>query len=178
MNEVTAAALMLRASGYAVVPQLGKSAYTPGWNKQELDEHTLCAETSKQGINIAVVTGLSRVGDGQRLMVLDLDVRGGAEWKKDAYGATRAIVGTANPTTKTGGGGAHWFYAVPESRLPPENRLVLAQGPTEEIDGKSRPVWTIELLANGHACTVPPSVHSSGQRYQWINGGPACGARA
>lgn len=171
MNSVLIEALKLRELGYAVVPQIGKSAYLPGWNKRALDESVIRVETSKPGVNLAVVTGLSSPVEGHRLVVIDCDIRGGAQFKREAYAAIQMILGDLNPTTRTGGGGAHWYLAVPETRLPLENRIVLAEGPQLEVDGKPRAAWTIELLANGHACTVPPSVHPSGKPYAWVNGG-------
>jgi hypothetical protein len=41
----------------------------------------------------------------------------------------------------------------------------------DKVDNK--PVWTIELLSGGHAVTLPPSIHPSGQPYEWVNGGLA-----
>jgi hypothetical protein len=46
----------------------------------------------------------------------------------------------------------------------------LRQSP-DKLDGK--PAWTIELLSGGHAVTLPPSIHPSGQPYEWVNGGLA-----
>ena len=37
----------------------------------------------------------------------------------------------------------------------------------------NNPAWKIELLSGGHAVTLPPSIHPSGQPYEWVNGGLA-----
>ena len=73
------------------------------------------------------------------------------------------------PLVITGGGGRHFYFHFPEDRLPTRQATVLQQS-TEMLNGK--PAWTLELLAAGHACTLPPSIHpETGKPYGWVNGG-------
>jgi hypothetical protein len=74
------------------------------------------------------------------------------------------------PTVKTGGGGAHLYLRCPPDKLPSNQSIILRQSP-DKVDDK--PVWTIELLSGGHAVTLPPSIHPSGQPYEGVNGGLA-----
>jgi Protein of unknown function (DUF3987)/Bifunctional DNA primase/polymerase, N-terminal len=71
------------------------------------------------------------------------------------------------PTVKTGGGGAHLYLRCPPDNLPLEQSIVLKQS-QDKVDDK--PAWTIELLSGGDAVTLPPSIHPSGQPYEWVNG--------
>jgi hypothetical protein len=109
--------------------------------------------------------------DGWPVVVLDADIRGDDPAHRDAAReAWRELVGDRKPTVKTGGGGAHLYPRCPPDNLPSEQSIVLRQSP-DKVDDK--PAWTIELLAGGHAVTLPPSIHPSGQPYEWVNGGLA-----
>jgi hypothetical protein len=102
-------------------------------------------------------------------VVLDVDIRSnGPEHRKATREAWRELVGDANPTVKTGGGGAHLYLRCPPDKLPPEQSIVLRQS-RHRVDNK--PAWTIELLSGGHGVTLPPSIHPSGKPYEWVNGG-------
>jgi bifunctional DNA primase/polymerase-like protein len=78
----------------------------------------------------------------------------------------RTVRQRAKPAVKTGGGGAHLYLRCPPDKLPSDPSVVLRQSP-DKVDDK--PVWTIELLSGGHAVTLPPSIHLSGQPYEWVN---------
>jgi len=102
--------------------------------------------------------------------VLDMDFRSEdpAHWGA-AWQAWRELVGDLMPTVKTGGGGAHLYLRCPREQLPDEQSIMLRR--SEEKVG-NKPAWTIELLSNGHAVTLPPSIHpSTKQPYEWVNGG-------
>jgi len=92
--------------------------------------------------NIGIAAGKSG------LVVLDADTyKTGGEWDR-AWGET--------VTSLTGGGGEH---------------LVFAHPPGEPLGGSSRglPKW-VDVRAHGGQFVAPPSVHPSGNRYQWEEG--------
>src|SRR5215471_2152582 len=149
-------ALELESRGLAVVFQKGRKAFQPGWNKERKSADSIKADY-RDGYNLGVVTGLSQI-DGKKLCIVDLDIRSKEPAHiQAAWTALQSILGKSNPTTKTGGGGAHWWVWVSAEGFPGENKLVLAQ--SQEKGEEDKLAWTIELLTNGHACTVPPSVH-------------------
>ncbi len=62
----------------------------------------------------------------------------------------------------------HLYFRCPPERLPPQQAIVLRQSDTMIVN---KPAWTIDLLSGKHAVTLPPSIHPSGEPYEWINGG-------
>jgi hypothetical protein len=96
--------------------------------------------------NLAVVTG-----SASGVAVLDVDPRGGGD---EALAHLERRWGALPRTveTRSGGGGRHVWFATAE-RLP---SAVLATG--------------LELKAERSTVIVPPSVHASGGRYEWLPG--------
>lgn len=98
--------------------------------------------------NIGIVTG-SISG----LVVLDVDVgQGGdkslAQWEQQ-YGLLPRTVEVVS-----GGGGRHLYFKHPGATL--HNRVGLASG--------------IDLRGDGGCIVAPPSIHPSGNVYQWLKG--------
>jgi hypothetical protein len=93
--------------------------------------------------NIGIAAGKSG------LVVLDADTYkdGGGQWAHE-WGETI--------TSLTGGGGEHLVYAHPSG---------------DPLGGSSRglPKW-VDVRAHGGQFVAPPSVHPSGNRYQWEEG--------
>jgi len=79
------------------------------------------------------------------LVVLDIDPRNGG---RDTV-AELGIRAAQTVTSITGGGGEHWYFR--------DNRTMRSQtlGPG------------LEVLAEGKIAVLPPSLHVTGQRYQW-----------
>lgn len=168
---VLAEALKLHAAGFAPVLQRGKQAFQRDWNKKRQTPEQLRGDF-RPGMNVAVITGeLSQTG-GKCLVVVDVDLRSRDEaHKRDAWAKVQELAPGAKITTRTGGGGAHAWFWIPLDRLPKIDKLLLAKGPEiQSPENKTKPAWAIEALLNGHACTVPPSIHPSGKPYQWANG--------
>ena len=97
--------------------------------------------------NIGVVTGTI-----SGLVVLDIDPRNGGD---DELSALEHRHGALPPTpeVRTGGGGVHLYFSSPEH---PIATTILGPG--------------IDLKADGGLVVVPPSVHASGNRYEWEPG--------
>lgn len=98
--------------------------------------------------NIGIVTG--RVSG---LAVLDVDPRSGGD---RALGALEAVHGALPPTVEslTGGGGRHYWFALPDG-------LGVPSGPLRA---------GLDLKAEGGMAIAPPSRHVSGRRYRWLSG--------
>jgi putative DNA primase/helicase len=96
--------------------------------------------------NVAIATGAG-------LVVLDHDPRSGGD---DGLATLRAEHGDlpATPTVRTGSGGTHWYFAHRGGRVG--NRAGLYPG--------------IDVRADGGFVVAPPSVHRSGNRYEWMRG--------
>jgi hypothetical protein len=103
-------------------------------------------------------------------VVLDVDIRSNdPEHLVGLEPALKGLIANIGPIVITGGGGRHYYFLCTENCLPTRQETVLRQS-TERVNGKL--AWTIELLAAGHACTLPPSIHpETGKPYAWVNGG-------
>lgn len=168
-SPILEGALSAQAAGLAVHYQRGKRAFEQGWSTQPPKTAEELQRDYRDGCNIGFRTGEWSTIDGLPIVVLDADIRSdNPEHREAARCAWRELVGDLAPTVKTGGGGAHLYLRCPPDHLPSEQSIVLRRS-HESVDGK--PAWTIELLAGGHAVTLPPSVHPSGESYQWVNGG-------
>ena len=100
--------------------------------------------------NVGIVTGAV-----SGLVVLDVDPRHGG------HESLRALEREHGPLPRTlevvtGGGGRHVYFAHPGATV--HNRVAIAPG--------------IDLRGDGGCVVAPPSVHPSGNRYQWL---PGCG---
>lgn len=108
--------------------------------------------------SIAAVCG--KVSGG--LLVIDFDVPGFYEEWADAAGELAQDL----PVQRTGGGGYQVFFRCPE----PGGNQKLAFSPKEEaVAGRE---IAIETRGEGGYVVVPPSLHPSGNYYQWISHGP------
>jgi hypothetical protein len=170
-STILESALSAQAAGFAVHYQRGKRAFEPGWSTSPPKTAEELRRDYRDGYNIGFRTGEWSKLDGWPVVVLDADIRSDKPAHREAAReAWRELVGDIEPTVKTGGGGAHLYLRCPPNGLPSEQSIVLRES---AIKVGNKPVWTIELLSGGHAVTLPPSIHPSGQPYQWVNGGLA-----
>jgi len=170
-SAILEGALLAQAAGFAVHYQRGKRAFEPRWSILPPKMAEELRRDYRDGYNIGFRTGEWSKLDGWPVVVLDADIRGDdPAHRKAAREAWRELVGDMKPTVKTGGGGAHLYLRCPPDKLPSDQSIALMQSP-DKVDDK--PAWTIELLSGGHAVTLPPSIHPSGQPYEWVNGGLA-----
>jgi hypothetical protein len=156
--------------GLSVHFQKGKIAFESGWSSGPAKTAEQLQGDYRPGWNIGFQTGpRSRIG-GRPVVVLDVDIR--SNDPKHLVGlqpALKGLIGNIQPVVITGNGGQHFYFLCAEDRLPTRQATVLRLS-TEMVNGKA--VWTIELLAAGHACTLPPSIHpQTGKPYAWVNGG-------
>lgn len=90
-----------------------------------------------------------------KLLVIDIDPRNGGD---DGWERYCADYGAPPPTliASTGGGGKHYYFITPDEWRP--NLPALNKNLAPGVDFK----WNGFVVA-------PPSLHRSGQKYQWIN---------
>ena len=139
--------------GWSVIPiRRGDKRPLVRW---EHFQHTRVENTMALGwfrtwpdAGIGVVTGAI-----SGIVVVDLDVRHGGDVSFESLERKHGSV----PRTvecRTGGGGRHLYFAHPGGLI--RNRVALAPG--------------VDLRGDGGYVVAPPSLHSSGVRYEWIDG--------
>ncbi len=97
--------------------------------------------------NIGIATG-----SASNVIVLDVDPRNGG--LREFVDLTKRLGPLPRTlTSETGGGGRHYYFRLPAGW---GKKKVLAPG--------------VDLLADGSYAVAPPSRHSSGKRYRWLDG--------
>ncbi len=126
----------------------GKHPRIREWQKLASTDETVIRKWWKAWptANVCIATGRM-----SGLVVIDVDPRhGGDESLIQLTGVDPTFAET--PTSRTGGGGCHFFFAYPGRRTV--NRVNLLPG--------------IDLRGDGGFVVVPPSLHVSGKEYSWI----------
>ena len=96
-------------------------------------------------------------GDAHDLLVIDIDPRNGGDVTWATLCGEHGIVQTIR--VRTGGGGEHLYFKAPKTPIKSRGN---ALGPG------------VDISSNGHYVVAPPSVHASGQRYEFAQfAGPA-----
>jgi Protein of unknown function (DUF3987)/Bifunctional DNA primase/polymerase, N-terminal len=167
-SPILESAIEATQAGLSVHYQRGKGAVETGWNSGPPKTETQLRRDWRPAYNVGFQTGHRSKINAQAVIVLDL--RSADPGHLAAAKLTlRLLVGNLGPTVITGGGGEHFYLRCPSDRLPTKQATILRSS-TEMVNGK--PAWTLELLAAGHACTLPPSIHpETGKPYRWVNGG-------
>ncbi len=156
-SELEQAALDYLHRGWSVVP-LRRRDKRPAIRWQDLQTARAGEQELRSWFhrwpeaNVGIVTGAV-----SGLVVLDVDPRHGGGQSLEQLEREH---GPLPPTVEavTGGGGRHVYFAHPGGTV--RNRAGIAPG--------------VDLRGDGGCVVAPPSVHPSGNRYQWIKGhGPA-----
>lgn len=131
-------------------PGIGKHPIGNSWQTQDREE-ALARIKGNPGCNIGCLTG-SKSG----LLVLDMDVGEGKQGPQSLT-ALQAQHGDLprTATVETGSGGRHYYFKIPEG-------LNLGNS-----SGKLGP--GLDTRAENGQGVLPPSIHKSGNRYQWIS---------
>jgi hypothetical protein len=150
------AAKTLISVGFKVVPLTMGERGVAGSGKKPLTAHgvkdaTNDIATFKRLIPAAVDCNIGvATGSASGVIVIDVDPRndGLREFKGliKRYGLLPPTL-----TCETGGGGRHYYFRAPDGGM---TKKLLAPG--------------VDLLAEGCYAVAPPSLHSSGKRYQWL----------
>lgn len=138
------AATFYRSLGWPVIPLSGKLpriAWKELQTRIPTRDELVAWFSDKLTTGVGVVTGCI-----SRLVVIDCDSREDAAFWQAEHGTSSLIVAT-------GGGGVHFYYALPaDSALRNRQRLL----------GRR-----IDLRAEGGYVVTPPSLHPTGTRYAW-----------
>ncbi len=169
MDKVLETAVNLRELGIAVhwLRPRTKIPILNGWNSAPIMSDVELKRTYKLGYNVGIRPGLpSRLSNGDHLLVLDVDVRGGQQFAMQAYEAARRLTNQQNFTVISGSLiGRHVYLSCPSHQLPQKAAQTLIRSETI-VNGKYD--WQIELLGTGKNVVAPPSIHpDSGQSYVW-----------
>jgi putative DNA primase/helicase len=151
MSDMLAAAIEFAARGWPVFPirALGKTPLTArGFKDATTDPTAIRVWWAKwPSANIAVATGPSSV------VAVDIDGDEG----EDSLVALTAQYGPLPETLESRTGrGRHLFFVVTGSTIRNDIGRKLGRG--------------IDVRGTGGYVVVPPSVHESGKRYEWIRG--------
>ncbi|MDT7944577.1 MAG: bifunctional DNA primase/polymerase [Dehalococcoidia bacterium] len=148
-NTLVAAATTYAAKGWAVFPlrPCGKEPLTAHGFRDATTDPEAIAEWWRRWpeANVAIATG-----SPSGVVVLDVDPRnGGDESLRDLEARHGPLPDT--PSVITGGGGQHYYFALPPGATIRTRKV--APG--------------LDLKGAGGYVVAPPSVHPSGQRYEW-----------
>lgn len=139
--ETVQQALAYADIGWRVLPTKGKIPILTSWPElATTDEQTIIDWWAiNTGANIGIATGL-----GSGIIVIDVDPEG-LDFIK-----TKSIPPT--PTQRTGRGGLHFFFKHPGGHVNSDSKIFPG------IDSKG----------DGGQVIVNPSIHESGNMYEWI----------
>lgn len=157
MTNLVDVALDYAARGFNVIPIRPDARKRPAlahwkpYQDQRVSDDELRRWFDRRSCGIAVICG--RVSDG--LVVIDIDDVALAQ----LFLAANPGVLESTLCARTGGGKLHIYVRVPS---PPRKFSLLKQDPSVPID----------VQGEGGYAVMPPSLHASGRRYEWM---PGCG---
>jgi putative DNA primase/helicase len=126
----------------------------PGWKESpiagglELEAAVAAAPAEP---NLGILTG-----DRSKLIVLDVDPRSGGDSSLARIQKDHRVLPTT-PTVRTGSGGCHFYFLLPDRSDYRGDRTGLPGYPGLDIKC-------------GGLVVAPPSVHPNGERYEWEEG--------
>ena len=175
-------ALSYVARGYAVIP-----LHTTDGRRCSCPDGDRCTSPGKHPRNRAGVTEASSdpsqvrewwrrwpdawvgiaTGEASGVWVLDVDTKGPPDGQTgtEAYAQLVERHGLAvGLQARTGSGGLHVYFAMPEDGRQVRNRQGL------RIDGPTSVRTGIDVRGTGGYVVAPPAGHHSGGRYEWLTG--------
>ncbi len=141
-NILNQALYLSEKIGWSVIPVGVDKKPTIAWKPYQTQKATseqIKSWFSASGTNLGIVTGKI-----SNLIVVDIDVRNG--------GSDEAFKDINTIKCKTGGGGWHYYFKYEDGI---QNKAGIQQG--------------IDIRGEGGYVVVPPSIHKSGNSYEWIN---------
>lgn len=147
-GELRAESLRYLSAGWSVVPLHGKAPAIQRWKEYQtrppsVDEATAWfASLSRLPSGVGIITG-----NLSCLVVVDCDSADDARYWSERYPASPLVVAT-------GGGGVHYYYAMPSDTEVRNRAGVLGR--------------KIDIRGEGGYAAAPPSIHSNGSRYNWL----------
>ena len=135
------------ARGWPVIPLVGKLPAIPAWKEFQsrrptsTEVETWFSKGTRPPSGLGIVTGKLA-----RLVVVDCDSLEAAAFWRERFPSSPIVVAT-------GGGGVHFYYAMPEGAEVRNRAGVLGR--------------RIDIRGEGGYATAPPSLHPSGVPYVW-----------
>ncbi len=135
------------ARGWSLLPLFGKLPAIPAWKAYQsrlptsFEVETWFADSTRPPSGLGVVTGML-----SGLVVVDCDSQEDAAYWQEHYPSSPLVV-------STGGGGVHFYYAIPKGEDVRNRAGVLGR--------------KIDVRGEGGYATAPPSLHPSGKLYAW-----------
>ncbi|CAN5695452.1 hypothetical protein BH11PAT2_BH11PAT2_04930 [soil metagenome] len=143
-NRILDAALSYHDQGLSIIP-IGKDKKPLiAWKKYQTELATrqqILAWFAQKNVNIGLVTGTI-----SGVVVMDFDIKHGR--KSSEFQIEPTVC------SKTGGGGEHMFFKHPRYEVPSTNGVLFGVG--------------IDIKADGGYVVLPPSLHLSGNEYEWL----------
>ncbi len=132
----------------------GKHPILGRWQKQATaEEQAINAWWKKHhGANIGVATGRE-----SGFFVFDVDGEAGRASLADLESKHGPLPVTRQARSGRGDGGVHYYFAFPEN---------------QEVRNKQALLPGIDIRGDGGFAIMAPSVHSSGNKYEWLNQAP------
>lgn len=133
--------------GWPIIPLFGKLPAVPSWKEFQSrlptpsEVESWFCEGKQRPSGLGIVTG--KVSG---LVVVDCDSAGDATFWQEHFPSSPLVVAT-------GGGGVHFYYAMPEGEEVRNRAAVLGR--------------KIDVRGEGGYATAPPSLHPSGKQYVW-----------
>ena len=155
-NSTLTAALELARRGFKIFPAKArdKKPAIAGWQKAAtVDEDQITQWFSQDDLNIGVKTGRET-----SLLVVDIDPKNGGDTNWNQLCADLDIGDVPTLTCRTGGGGRHLYYALPEGL---DGRV---KGPAPFLG-----YGGVDIRADGNLVIGPGSVHANGNRYEFVD---------
>ena len=122
------------------------------WERRASTDETTIRRWWTKWPNANVGLGVGQAG----LVVLDLDLRPGANDQPTAIAGRFGARALETVTSATGGGGYHLLYRLPKGTVIETRKDILGPG--------------LDVQARDGLCTLPPSLHPNGRRYAWVDG--------
>lgn len=181
MDDMLKEALRLRKLGFAIHwlrPQ-SKIPVSDGWSTAPVMDEKALRASYCSGYNIGFRPGKWSVVDGKEVVVLDVDIRGGALYAPEAYAAAAAMLHDNKFTVISGSDvGRHRYLSMPIGKSPNKAATTLRQSDiwVNRYDHSictadapdACPAWLIELLSTGKNVAMPPSIHpDTGHPYEF-----------
>lgn len=147
LRALAQAASEYLASGWSLIPLFGKLPAVPSWKEYQRrlpssqEVATWFSDLSRPPSGIGVVTGRL-----SRLVVVDCDCEADASFWSETFPSSPLVA-------LSGGGGVHFYYAMPEAGDVRNRAGVLRR--------------KIDIRGEGGYATAPPSFHPSGRQYAW-----------
>ena len=156
INEV----LKLMDYGFAVHPCAagGKAPILYDWPNRRMtrwEARDLWARDPN--LNVGMVCGATG------WVVVDLDAQANVD------GGLANLPETPLMVRSGSGDGLHMFYRWPVG-MPVKKSKILLPWVRDGRPGKVRPGNGADLFGDGSQVVLPPSIHPSGNRYEWVNG--------